>query len=1157
MKEIQPTLIIGLGGTGTLAVSEIKRLAKELYLDPRHDFPLLRFLAIDTEFVTAPTPSKLQKKYGADPDSKIDASYEETFEISLETTERLEIKANPENLRRWLQRPEELQAEDFVSPEYMGEVAEAVKGTGAGGFGIVGKLSLWQHLDTVIAAIRNQLAQLNNDDEIDRQLQEGYPNVYRRDRTSNAFNIFVLCSVGGGTGKGTCLPVGVIVREILEVMDPTKQILSGSERYLVNFMPSCFEVSGRSIGPQYLTSIHANQYASYKELEHVMLHGYPVEQKLKTLLGLTRDTSERPYSNVLNVSAQKDPSGSYVGDYATINKAVAETILAYTFGGLVGPIRAYFTSNKGNFIAANPIRENASDALRSRDYGRIGRYKLTLPVDQLFRYAEAFHTKEIFEDMLIGHLSGIPDANRVRPSDAADFISAFVTDSEQLLKSPAPVSFDSLSTAMHSFDDPWVTRITEAISGRLAALQSEFVKSNKGEQPHEEKVERLVSSHLSGDPARSRPGITKQLQAYICDAGMENAASSISYAVEKMENHISATMKDAVLAATRNARFSFADHTADLSRHLHDRWVESEKQLKELAGGRGEAFKTARNDLAADKKTWKAENKGILKAISLVRETPRDIRAAATSLRALCEMATRAADDLFALSQQRAFLAAHRGMYDRLQEFQGYLSANRRVLKVVDEKQRLTGGLVAESSSRMADIYGEARDSLETRVLGNQEEDFRGFARDLRLRGATVSEYAQTKLNSAFMPRLVLEDIDADVFTTVVSAHVVEIQGLKSGHTVMKFLEGKRREEVRGILVTLERDASLLAPTDPSRIRGATTTGGYRTTIVQSQDSTYLRRFSDVLKADFVSFDSPEEVILTRFETALPLFAFAELYTSQRRYRELVKAKGRTAEMQRHTHTALIQTSEPIGATAVLSEGDAAVLLNFLQHLGVLRVDPQGFVLHNTAGVGQRDKFEIFHDTRRQGRGRTSQELRVHVSEFVSHLSEQADWFTHFAELARKKLRSLFAMTSDAARKKAIAAVERYLVREELTKGYPYMPPALLTHMRNRQDDDTHPQQALVRLLSEREETNSLKAEYTRQHEPAKLKACVTEQQIGRLFDLWPRSYTPARAATAAKDTEAVAGSVEKGVARKKPPSRTAATAKKSSGSVTSRRKKV
>ena len=206
--KIIPTLIIGLGGTGTMAVSAIKSYAMQHFLEPSVNFPLIRFLTIDTEFITEPSAdriTKIRQKYSHT--TGLDSSYEETHEISLKPNEKAAALVDKDTMRGWLANPVDLGADDFVAPEYMEEVVKAVQGNGAGGFGIVGKLALWGNRQSIIQQIRTILQGLLNTTRVNRAMKKPLPDgTTYRDRYEpdfeNGINVIVICSVGGGTGKG-------------------------------------------------------------------------------------------------------------------------------------------------------------------------------------------------------------------------------------------------------------------------------------------------------------------------------------------------------------------------------------------------------------------------------------------------------------------------------------------------------------------------------------------------------------------------------------------------------------------------------------------------------------------------------------------------------------------------------------------------------------------------------------------------------------------------------------------------------------------------------------------------------------------------------------------------------------------------------------------
>ncbi len=1104
-KSVQPTLVIGLGGTGTLAVSVVKELANQYYIDPAYSFPLLRFLAIDTEFITTSGTGAVVKKPLRQSESTIDSdsdhSYEQNYNITLNRYEEQQLlEINPTAMNGWLERPNSLTADDFVDAAHMKDVRRAVRGMGAGGFGIVGKLALWQHCRGVINKIRTQLSTLNDSRYIRDKLNAGYLGKYRK-HSNNYFNIFVITSFGGGTGKGAFLPVGVIVNELLKKMDPSMAMWENSLRFLINYMPSCFTVSGRNVGERYISTIQANQYASYRELEHVLNYGYPLEEKLKKDLSVNTDSCEKIFTNVINVSAQKDPSGEYIGDYHTINRCVADFILTYTFGDIVNNIRAYFSSNQGQHILSNPIKEDAAPAAaRVRDYGRIGRYKLTFPVDRLVRYAKAHCGKEVLEDMLVGDLNIGKSGPKIKPMKVASDISGeLFRMAGAIIDLPPYFSFADVQTNCETFDDPWLPTIQDLVKGKLSTVKNIFAGhgDEKKDSPFEKEQRPMVSRHLDK--------ITETLQAYVKENGLIYAGKVVDELRTDMEGYLTDELENELnsLDNSNSAenRMSFATNAVELLNKLQKDRNGYAEELGKYADGGAERFKAAAKALKEDKKQWTEKNNRFLVRWGIKRECSKSMDKAESHLQGIVASSRRVYEQLGTAGMKYGTLSTLLAINDGLDVLQATIRNNVKCLEDRDGNSNIRGGLILVYKEKAKKIFQEPSDSLELRIGYHREEEFKAFAEALQLEDrGNVIRFLEGNLNHYFADRLITETLSPADLKKVVDIELGIIdRELKPGFSICNQLRQMNEETVRGFFNQLKDNSSLLGMLDSRKVVGGGTSVGAATSVLQMEDPELARLFPEILGEIHTAYsENKEDITLTTVETALPQFVFSELYTAQKKYFDLTKENSTKAKLERHTHKAFIRVEEPFGSTSQVPEEDMSAFVNFLLHIGVMRLE-NGFIQYKSSPYHEKDnRYEFFLDDRSQ-ESITVEERKLHIDDFVMDINKNNNWFTYFSELVRRRLTIIFELENNTARESGRAYLTRYVVFERQTKGFPYIPDVLISFMQMYKEQRSSHRE-LVRFLNENTANNTFKAARFKADKPED-KLCHSPEELLEIFD--------------------------------------------------------
>lgn len=226
-KSMVPTVLIGIGGTGTEILARVRRLAEETY-GSLSNFPILSFLIIDTDKdykVTAPeaagSPFKDNEKHWAKVTGK----------------QVREMVTNMENfpwINRWF--PSELER-NITSLE-----------AGAGQIRACGRFAFFCNYHEIQKKFLDALKRVKGRENF-------MSDRYGIKVNTNAVNVFVTGSLSGGTGSGMLIDVGYCLRNWLKGEgSPLTTAIAP--------MPQAFV--GISVGDRVL----ANGYAAMMELSY-------------------------------------------------------------------------------------------------------------------------------------------------------------------------------------------------------------------------------------------------------------------------------------------------------------------------------------------------------------------------------------------------------------------------------------------------------------------------------------------------------------------------------------------------------------------------------------------------------------------------------------------------------------------------------------------------------------------------------------------------------------------------------------------------------------------------------------------------------------------------------------------------------------------------
>jgi hypothetical protein len=1053
-KQVQPTLIIGLGGTGAMALSEIKKKMYQEHLNPENPFPLVRFLAIDTEFITQSGSSLIKSKF-AEQQHSDDNSYAKEYEIGLSQQEQFSIEVHKSAMKDFLKHPEKVGASDFVDASKMKRVIQWVQGDGAGGCGIVGKLAAWQNITTFKERLTAELNLLNNMDFI-RDGLHPYKDYYELS-SQHQLNIIVVCSLGGGTGKGIFLTVGVLIRELLLKMGVG--LSDGAEIILVNYTPSCFTVSGRKVSSGYFKTIQANQYASLKELEFVLKYGYPIEKRLRQELNLlTRVLSEKIYTNVLLVSTQLDSNGIYIGDYQTINQSVASILTSYVFGNMIAEFRAYFRSNKGAYIGDNPIFENNNlQQERVRDYGRLGYYRLHLPLDQLFNFSKAYFATELLKNICEGPANPIPAEKRMSIEVlAGEMMDDFLQQSQHLLPVPSFITFQHLSQNCSTFDHAWLANIQEAIRGCFNSLSVQFFKRMDAQSPIEQKIEGLIKRLVDENSSNASPWKAR-FRAYAFQYGLTDTLALLDQLQTLLSNKAQEEFAPLLPKSSKNPyyqkHFVFGQNDKALLQVLLKQQNLLEDELLSYANGIASAFREADAALQEDRSQWQQRNKGWWKWI--IGQEEKNIRKAKGAIHRLILSARQIYEKYVRICRSRVLLETLINLHHILFEMQQNIEKNLQNMQGNKETTTAATALLPAYELEQKKIVNAPKSSLEIRITGDQKSTFIDFAKQLRFDKEILVLPTLYEQLRGLVDKMMLETVAPEMIVEQLKEVTARLDELKQGQSLNHYLREQintgAAQTVKNNLQQLQRNASFLGKLDTATVEGGMDKTGFSRSIIQAQDPQLIHHtFPDIFDANtkVVPTDQKDSIVLTKLETALPLFIFQEYRAAQKVYFQLENTE--TGLYEKHSHFAFVDLPEPFGITTELDSANLEAFILVLQHLNIIQFK-NGYVQYQLQPWKSQQAWHYLIDEQKDSLKYLKEERQISFNQFLEKINHRKKWFDLLASLVQGLLERTFSLPQKSDRLRAINYLARYFNKEvDMGKGFPPFPPVLLEYLIKR-----------------------------------------------------------------------------------------------------------
>jgi hypothetical protein len=231
---IGKTLVIGLGGTGKEILLRLRRLIVEKHGQLDH-FPCIQFLHLDTDQTTqalqqydkSSQDDPLYHKVAFHPYERISLTIKEGTGYYIRN-----IKTYP-NIMQW-----------FRQKGKMADLGEL--GEGASQVRMASRLAFYSNYGQIENGLQQAKARLMSETIRDTIAELGF------EFDTSIWNIYVIASLAGGTGSGTFIDMGFLL----------KNMFPDSRRMGIFFLPSFFD------GYPGSNRMKANGYAALMELNH-------------------------------------------------------------------------------------------------------------------------------------------------------------------------------------------------------------------------------------------------------------------------------------------------------------------------------------------------------------------------------------------------------------------------------------------------------------------------------------------------------------------------------------------------------------------------------------------------------------------------------------------------------------------------------------------------------------------------------------------------------------------------------------------------------------------------------------------------------------------------------------------------------------------------
>lgn len=367
--QLSPTIVIGLGGSGTYTARRLKRLMELRYGLP----PLIQFLYLDCD----------QNAFASKPE--LAEVMEEEVSLSIQNPEQILEDARRgvgtyEPMRDWL--PDGLR------------VSILRNAIGAGGIRPVGRFAFFSQLPSFQQKFQGAL---RNAQAIEQQLETLLGERAGSIKIDpNQLRLYVVGSLCGGTGSSLFLDVAILVRHFIRQQAPnaTPSVIG------IFYLPSVFQnVPTLRTDLAFFNIILANAYAALMELEYFCdaetLRKNPLTFRYPHIGEIT--VSDAVYDEDFVVESFT-PDGNRLLRAEEVFEMVARSLLA----DIGSPVGAQIRTADAN-IRTVLTMEPCPVTKKRRVIHGLGATSVALPVTELLERGALRIVKEFLADRLLGN----------------------------------------------------------------------------------------------------------------------------------------------------------------------------------------------------------------------------------------------------------------------------------------------------------------------------------------------------------------------------------------------------------------------------------------------------------------------------------------------------------------------------------------------------------------------------------------------------------------------------------------------------------------------------------------------------------------------------------------------------------------------------------
>lgn len=1117
-QEINPTYIIGLGGTGRLAVQLIKKLMYTYYIRPGLQFPLIKFLVVDTEFLSDTRPSARRGREAGD-----DFTYEEEMAALaslLRQEERVHLMVRPTETRMAIEAPQELHLDDVIDTEGLRNQLGTIL-DGAGGVGVVSKIALARQYGTLVKRLEEDIADLFNRTRIQQLLAgQGYSERYAlNDASGLRLNTMVICSLGGGTGKGLFIPVAATIRLILRKR--YEYALSDQATLqLYNFLPSCFETSGRKVTEGTLHYIRTNQYAAYKELDHLLDPdvGYVPERFICEAFRIAdpqKEAIRNLYSCVFNLSPKQGDRGS-VGRYGIVNSILANYVAMSVFGGQQNVIATDLSSNLPTEIHTNPYQEARTGLSRNRCYAMLGYFCLKYPVERLFAWAELFCTRRLLYDMVDGNLRSGRGAEK--PGHAKELGEGHAQDvlekARQLFRGVNPVQMGQ--TGCRAPDDPWTEKIGTLLSDTLRKMNSNLELTERSAlrfAPEEERGNRNLITQTLLDLQKTCTGFVKDFGMQYCRTYLQEYLDEIYESLGTQEwNPFLGSQEPGEAGLERKSVVTRLWGALNESRR------ERHRALEEWGDpSRCPHYGAIRAKLVACREMVEKEDgfvRKLWRRATFSEQVPElDSATEGEILRTfgLFNTALTTHQDLLS---RTVFVGFLKELEEKVKDFLGNLEANISLILGRDGVgRRDTGTSLAEDlAQEMRRVQMKVEETPCARVHGADKAQFESFANRDLLSRIDIYGMAHKALNGEgdVVERLLTERFDKDTLRKRVAIETRKIHEVKAHFSITGYFQDlaargnpESLARMNQLFAELEKNAEFLGVLDTSVVRGGHPIHMEKKFLYLPEPGKIAHLVEHAIMRDahitppvdsgMIALEqrNQEEIILSKTRVGIGLFLFNELRQCADKYLQgMVEGRLGASHIDKdaflaryHTGKRYFDIPEPFGTAVRITDAEKNTFFNLLFHTGTLRLgtgDRVACITTGSSDYGRPSDYKVLEDPTIP----SGQDPQVTFSVLEQDLNDMPEVSTHLIALLIQRLLELGKVEP------------RHLSWYLFNERYPLMPRFIFRELDKEAGDRTGLRGLLRPEMAER----YFRAYDRRLEESGKIEICTTPEKLQRYF---------------------------------------------------------